>query len=79
MFLNIIIAFAILAFALEIAYNRRNISILEQSEVLYGEDLKRAKKVINAAACSYLISMFIDIVSLLVDVYSIIDKLKDNK
>ncbi len=79
MFLNIIIAFDILAFALEIAYNRRNISILERSEVLYGEDLKRAKKVINAASYSYLISMFVEIIYLLIKISSIIDKFKENK
>lgn len=62
---SLAVLFQIVTLPVELDASRRAIATLEQTEMLYGEELKGAKKVLTAAAMTYLAATFTAVMSLL--------------
>ena len=64
-FFSLVALFHVITLPVEIDASRRALVALEQSGTLYGEELEGAKKVLKAAAMTYLASMLTSILELL--------------
>ena len=64
-FFSLVALFHVVTLPVEIDASRRALIALEQSGTLYGEELEGAKKVLKAAAMTYLASMLTSILELL--------------
>lgn len=64
-FFSLVALFHVVTLPVEIDASRRALIALEQSGTLYGEELEGAKKVLKAAAITYLASMLTSILELL--------------
>ena len=64
-FFSLVALFHVVTLPVEIDASRRALIALEQSGTLYGEELEGARKVLKAAAMTYLASMLTSILELL--------------
>lgn len=62
---SVSVLFEIITLPVEFDASKRAIKALEESDILYGEELKGAKKVLSAAAMTYLAAMLTSLMSLL--------------
>ena len=65
MLFSLAVLFQLITLPVEFDASRRAIETLSQSGMLYGEELEGAKKVLQAAAMTYLAATFTAIMSLL--------------
>lgn len=62
---SLAVLFQVVTLPVELDASRRALQTIEQTEMLYGEELKGAKKVLRAAAMTYLAATFTAVMSLL--------------